>query len=117
VEVIPMSDDQDQAERLDDDVLADDELLGDERFEDPDIEQDYPPDAPMGVLDPGVYEIDDSVASRTRREIQDIGPGDVDVEEALEDVALQGEESPDVLIDDLPINETERLYGRDESPS
>lgn len=112
-----MSDEQDQAEQLDDDVLADDELLGDERFADPDIEEEYPPDAPMGVLDPGVYEIEDSVASRTRREIQDIGAGDVAVEDVLEDIALQGEESPDALIDDLPVNETERLYGRDESPS
>ena len=79
-----MTDEQDRAEALDDDVIADEEdhipgaeqrldhdpLFGadDDRFiEIPALDDDYPPDRPLGVEDPGRYEIEDDLAAREAR--------------------------------------------------
>lgn len=64
-----MSDEQDQSEGLDDEVVDDDtEATADpDRFVD-DPTADYPPDAPLGVEDPGVLDIEDDLATRAERE-------------------------------------------------
>jgi hypothetical protein len=70
-----MTDEQAQAEALDDDVIADDELIdrdagatGDDRFvEYPALDEEYPPEEPMGVEDLGRFDIEDDVASREER--------------------------------------------------
>ena len=76
-----MTDEQDRAEALDDDVIADEEdripgeersdpLFGsdDDRYaEMPALDDEYPPDEPLGVEDPGRYEIEDDLASREER--------------------------------------------------
>ena len=79
-----MTDEQDRAEALDDDVIADEEarlpgaadridhdpLFGpdDDRFaEIAALDEDYPPDEPLGVEDPGRYEIEDDLATRASR--------------------------------------------------
>ena len=65
-----MTDEQDRAEALDDDIVADDEELGsgDDVFERaPALDEEYPPDEPMGVEDPGRFEIEDDLATRESR--------------------------------------------------
>ena len=70
-----MTDEQDRAESLDDDLIADDELIdddaaaaGDDRFERlPALDEEYPPERPMGVEDPGLFGIEDDVATRETR--------------------------------------------------
>ena len=79
-----MTDEQDRAEMLDDDVIADEEdripgpedrtdhdpLFGpdDDRFAGmPALDEEYPPDEPVGVEDPGRYEIEDDLATRMAR--------------------------------------------------
>jgi hypothetical protein len=67
-----MADEQDRAESLDDDVVADDEddLAGaeDDRFEEiAALDEEYPPDRPLGVNDPGRYEIEDDLETREAR--------------------------------------------------
>jgi hypothetical protein len=80
-----MTDEQDRAEMLDDDVIADDEeerLPGPEDRTDHDplfgpdddrfagmsaLDEEYPPDEPLGVEDPGRYEIEDDLATRVAR--------------------------------------------------
>ncbi len=64
-----MTDDQDQSEGLDDEVVDDDtEATTDpDRFIDEPTE-DYPPEAPLGVEDPGIVEIEDDLATRVERE-------------------------------------------------
>jgi hypothetical protein len=74
-----MSDEQDGAEALDDDVIADDEApdpdgADDDRFvEIAALEEEYPPDQPLGVEDPGRYEIEDDLATRSSRTEPDPG--------------------------------------------
>lgn len=71
-----MADEQDRAESLDDDVVADEEDVirkqggtsDDERFgQIPALEEEYPPDEPMGAEDPGRFEIEDDLATRESR--------------------------------------------------
>lgn len=84
-----MSDDQDRAEALDDDVLADDEAdiddpepTGDGRFaEIAGLEDEFPPEQPLGAEDPGRYAIDDDIATREMRQ-DDEGPSDPAAERA-----------------------------------
>jgi len=64
-----MTDEQDQAEALDDEVVDDDtEATTDaDRFvEEP--TENYPPDTPLGVEDPGAIEIEDDLATCAERE-------------------------------------------------
>lgn len=66
-----MTDEQEQAEALDDDIIADDEQppIDDDRFtEIAALDEDYPPDQPLGAEDPGIYGIEDDVATREERE-------------------------------------------------
>lgn len=66
-----MSDEQDVAEQLDDEVLSEAATDG-ERIEDTAAEEDYPPDRPYVVDDHGsVYDIDDDVAARAQPEEPD----------------------------------------------
>lgn len=72
-----MTDEQDGAEALDDDVLTDDGVIdasgaaGDDRFERlPGLDEEYPPDEPLGVEDPGRFEIEDDLASRDERQAE-----------------------------------------------
>lgn len=64
-----MADEQDQSEGLDDEVVDDDtEATTDvDRFVD-DPTEEYPPDRPLGVEDPGTVEIEDDLATRVERE-------------------------------------------------
>lgn len=71
-----MSDEQDPAEALDDDViaaeetdLADPDPTGEGRFtEIAALEEDFPPDEPLGVEVPGRYAIEDDLADREDRQ-------------------------------------------------
>lgn len=63
-----MSDEQNWAETLDDDVLADDSPSNDDRFEELPSE-DYPPDVPLSVEDAGSVEVGDDVSTRAAREM------------------------------------------------
>jgi len=70
-----MSDEQDRAGSLDDDVIADDEdpipENDDDRFEEiAGIDEEFPPDVPLGVEDPGRFEIEDDLATREARGAQ-----------------------------------------------
>lgn len=63
-----MTDEQDQAEELDDEVLSDAETDG-ERIDDLPAEEDYPPETPYVVDDRGsVYDVEDDVETRTERQ-------------------------------------------------
>jgi hypothetical protein len=65
-----MTDEQDRAEALDDDVLADDEDVGvgaDVYERAPALDEDFPPDEPWGVADAGRFEIEDDLATRETR--------------------------------------------------
>jgi hypothetical protein len=72
-----MSDEQDRAEALDDDVIVDDEeavagaedfSAGEDRYtEIAALDEEYPPDRPQGVEDPGRFEIEDDLAAREAR--------------------------------------------------
>jgi hypothetical protein len=63
-----MTDEQDRAEALDDEVLSDGTTDG-ERIEDTAAEEEYPPDRPYVVDDTGsVYDLEDDVATRVDRE-------------------------------------------------
>ena len=66
-----MTDEQDRAEALDDEVLSDATTDGD-RLEDTAAEEDYPPDRPYVVEDDGsVHDLEDDVAARVEREIDE----------------------------------------------
>lgn len=66
-----MTDEQDAAEAVDDEVLSEGTTDG-ERIEDTAGEEDYPPDRPYVVDDRGsVYDLDDDVATRLQREDDD----------------------------------------------
>lgn len=56
-----MSDDQDRAEAVDEDVV-------DVDGRDDELPADYPPDRPMGVDDPGALDVRDDVRTRAARE-------------------------------------------------
>lgn len=96
-----MADEQDRADALDDDVIADDEAIdapgldGDDRFERlPALDDDYPPDEPLGVEDPGRFEIEDDLSTRDARQAdQPEGPGGSDPE------------APGTYVDDTDIAE------------
>lgn len=63
-----MTDEQDGAEALDDEVLSDGTTDG-QRIDDTAAEEDYPPDHAYVVDDRGsVYELEDDVATRAERE-------------------------------------------------
>lgn len=62
-----MTDEQQQAEQLDDEVLSEG-TTDDQRLEDTAAEEDYPPDHAYVVDDHGsVYELEDDLASRSDR--------------------------------------------------
>jgi hypothetical protein len=63
-----MTDDQERAEVLDDEVIADDQPTNDDRFVELPAEEEYPPDVPRGVSDPGLFDIEDDITSRAERE-------------------------------------------------
>lgn len=66
-----MTDEQDRAEALDDEVLSEATTDGD-RLEDTAAEEDYPPDRPYVVEDDGsIHDLDDDVAARVQREVDD----------------------------------------------
>jgi hypothetical protein len=77
-----MTDEQDRAEQLDDEIIADDEdelddgelRPDDDRFEQiAALDEEYPPDEPLGVEDDGRFGIEDDLASREDREVEDNG--------------------------------------------
>jgi len=71
-----VSDEQDQAEGLDDDRLLDEEQPGDGNPYDDVPAEDYPPDRPQGVEDIGVDEMEDDLVTRTDREEPEQVPGE-----------------------------------------
>ncbi len=86
-----MSDEQDQAEGLDDDRLLDEEYSGDGNPYDDVPAEDFPPDRPQGVEDIGVDEMEDDVATRAEREEPEALPGeDSGAVPAEDDVADDG---------------------------
>ncbi|WP_162942060.1 hypothetical protein [Desertimonas flava] len=70
-----MTDEQNWAEQLDDEVLSESTTDG-ERIEDTAAEEDYPPDRPYVVDDQGsVYDLEDDLATRVAREQDDDDEG------------------------------------------
>jgi Family of unknown function (DUF5709) len=101
-----MSDEQDFAERVDEDVVdEDDDYSGDEVGEDL---PGYPPDRPYGVNTVGVTaveeELGDSFAERTYREVpEDARPGDrPDVGQLVEPDASDSDDEEELVAEEEP---------------
>ena len=77
--VATMTDEQDGAEQLDDDVIVDEEdgisgegrlPAGEDRFSElAALDEGYPPDQPMGADDPGRFGIEDDIIAREARQV------------------------------------------------